>query len=275
MALDKLVDSSQLDSDLGDIADAIRAKGGTSGQLAFPQGFVDAVEAIETGGGYSISAVFTQGDDKFFTTDALDDLRTNLVVTAHYSDGTSEVINEYLLSGTLVAGNSTITVSALDLTTTFTVLVIAATDVTPNLRNPGAVSGGVSYAVSDDGKTLTLISTANTYRACQYAITLESGMRYRITCDLDYQTGAAAVGFRTATNGTLYVMSSVRRRSGKIIVDSLPSNLEFYTPNSWISFFSSWSTSEVGKLSYKNIKVIAYDDTDPNQVLNVLMGVSE
>lgn len=50
MALDKLVDSSQLDCDLGDIAEAIRAKGGTSGQLQFPQGFVDAVEAIETGG---------------------------------------------------------------------------------------------------------------------------------------------------------------------------------------------------------------------------------
>lgn len=37
-------------ADLTDIADAIRAKGGTSGQLQFPQGFVDAVEAIETGG---------------------------------------------------------------------------------------------------------------------------------------------------------------------------------------------------------------------------------
>lgn len=49
MALDKLVDGAQLDSDLGDIADAIRAKGGTSAQLAFPQGFVDAVEAIPTG----------------------------------------------------------------------------------------------------------------------------------------------------------------------------------------------------------------------------------
>lgn len=51
MALDKLVDSSQLDSDLTSVANAIRAKGGTSAQLAFPQGFVDAVDAIETGGG--------------------------------------------------------------------------------------------------------------------------------------------------------------------------------------------------------------------------------
>lgn len=32
------------------IADAIRAKGGTSDTLAFPSGFVEAIEAIQTGG---------------------------------------------------------------------------------------------------------------------------------------------------------------------------------------------------------------------------------
>lgn len=37
--------------DLTNIANAIRTKGGTSAQLAFPAGFVSAVEAIETGGG--------------------------------------------------------------------------------------------------------------------------------------------------------------------------------------------------------------------------------
>jgi len=51
MAVDKLVDSTQLDADLASIANAIRTKGGTSAQLAFPAGFVSAVEAIETGGG--------------------------------------------------------------------------------------------------------------------------------------------------------------------------------------------------------------------------------
>ena len=39
------------DTDLGAVADAIRTKGGTSAQLEFPQGFVDAIDAIETGGG--------------------------------------------------------------------------------------------------------------------------------------------------------------------------------------------------------------------------------
>lgn len=51
MAVDKLVDSTQLNADLTSVANAIRTKGGTSAQLAFPSGFVDAVEAIETGGG--------------------------------------------------------------------------------------------------------------------------------------------------------------------------------------------------------------------------------
>lgn len=51
MALDALVDSAQLDSALTSVANAIRTKGGTSAQLAFPTGFVSAVEAIETGGG--------------------------------------------------------------------------------------------------------------------------------------------------------------------------------------------------------------------------------
>lgn len=50
MAVDKLVDSTQLDADLTSVADAIRTKGGTSGDLAFPSGFVTAIGDIPTGG---------------------------------------------------------------------------------------------------------------------------------------------------------------------------------------------------------------------------------
>lgn len=46
MAVDKLIDSSQLDADLTSVADAIRAKGGTSGNLVFPSGFVSAVNDL-------------------------------------------------------------------------------------------------------------------------------------------------------------------------------------------------------------------------------------
>ena len=51
MAVDKLVDSTQLDSDLTSVANAIRTKGGTSASLAFPADFVSAIAAIPTGGG--------------------------------------------------------------------------------------------------------------------------------------------------------------------------------------------------------------------------------
>lgn len=39
------------DTDLTAVANAIRTKGGTSAQLTFPQGFVDAIGAISGGGG--------------------------------------------------------------------------------------------------------------------------------------------------------------------------------------------------------------------------------
>jgi len=55
MAVDKLVDSTQLNADLTSVANAIRAKGGTSAQMAFPNGFVSAVGAIPTGGGYTLN----------------------------------------------------------------------------------------------------------------------------------------------------------------------------------------------------------------------------
>ena len=51
MAVDKLVDSAQLNADLTSVANAIRTKGGTSAQLAFPAGFVSAIGDISGDGG--------------------------------------------------------------------------------------------------------------------------------------------------------------------------------------------------------------------------------
>ena len=48
MSVDKLVDSTQLDSDLTSVANAIRTKGGTSAPLAFPADFITAIMAIPT-----------------------------------------------------------------------------------------------------------------------------------------------------------------------------------------------------------------------------------
>lgn len=51
MAVDKLVDSAQLNTDLTAVANAIRAKSGGSTPLAFPGGFVSEIGSIQTGGG--------------------------------------------------------------------------------------------------------------------------------------------------------------------------------------------------------------------------------
>lgn len=60
MAIDKSIDSAQLDADLTSVADAIRTKGGTSAQLAFPADFVSAIEDIETGGGVPPTSAYIQ-----------------------------------------------------------------------------------------------------------------------------------------------------------------------------------------------------------------------
>lgn len=64
MAVDKLVDSTQLDADLTSVANAIRTKGGTSAQLAFPADFVSAIAAIPSGGGVTAATgEFTLASD--------------------------------------------------------------------------------------------------------------------------------------------------------------------------------------------------------------------
>jgi len=50
MALDKLVDSTQLDNNLTSVANAIRAKSGGTNPLAFPVGFVSEIGNISGGG---------------------------------------------------------------------------------------------------------------------------------------------------------------------------------------------------------------------------------
>ena len=70
----------------------------------------------------SISAVYTQSGT-IYDDDTLDDLKSDLVVTASYDNGTSATISGYTLSGTLEIGTSTITVTYEGKTATFTVTV--------------------------------------------------------------------------------------------------------------------------------------------------------
>lgn len=70
----------------------------------------------------SISAVYSGGS---VTAGTAVSALTGIVVTAHYSDGTSEAVTGYTLSGTIAEGSNTITVSYGGKTTTFIVIGIA------------------------------------------------------------------------------------------------------------------------------------------------------
>lgn len=51
MAIDKAIDSTEFDSKLTTVADAIRTAGGTTEPMSFPSGMVEAITAIQAGGG--------------------------------------------------------------------------------------------------------------------------------------------------------------------------------------------------------------------------------
>lgn len=75
-----------------------------------------------TEGLVSISCVYTQSGTVYPTT-SLDELKSDLVVTALYDDTHTEVVTNYTLSGTLTEGTSTITVTYQRKATTFNVVV--------------------------------------------------------------------------------------------------------------------------------------------------------
>ena len=105
----------------------------------------------------SITCVYQQSGT-VFTTDSLDVLKADLVVTAHYANSTEQVLDalNYELSGTLSEGTSTITVTYGGKTATFDVTVSAepASDVLYELASPVHFDGVDSSKVINTGLQL-------------------------------------------------------------------------------------------------------------------------
>lgn len=94
----------------------------------------------------SISAVYTQSGT-VYDTDSLDSLKSDLVVTATWSDSSTSTVaaNDYTLSGTLTEGTSTITVAYGGKTTTFNVTVTRGIDYTADLLSDVTWNDGYTY----------------------------------------------------------------------------------------------------------------------------------
>jgi hypothetical protein len=261
MALDKLVDSAALDDALDYTASRIRAKLGSSSLIPFDLeyglGFGDAINAI----GYSVDAVFNQGANKIFTTDDLDAVKPYLTVTVTYPDSSTEVLADdaYTLSGTLTAGNSIITVTALRVSTTISVTVTAAEDVTPSISS--WIDGSGSYVSKNiaDGAILVESASNGTYRNANVGITLEAGARYRFSADIDYFIGTAKLVISTSSWNWITNCSSPNlTASGKLIVDCKPSDANNFTTSAHLLLYCTTSASSGGKVVFRNVKVIKY-----------------
>lgn len=158
------------------------------------QTYYDALEdALYPKNLVSISAVFTQGGNTIYDTDLLEDLKQYLVVTAHYDDETSETISAYTLSGNLIAGTSTITVTYQNKTTIFDVNVthVVGTCSIANSLVGCTTSNSATSITEGDSYTATITALAGyTMTGAQVEITMNE---VDITSSV-YSNGVITIG---------------------------------------------------------------------------------
>ena len=154
-----------------------------------------------------ITATYTQTGTVYDIT-PLDDLKSDLVVTGNWSDGTTTTISTgYSLSGTLETGTSTVTVYYLGLSTTFNVTVSA----------PLYTIAGSSLEAKSLGFTAPNYGSASTTRLSYmpFDTVIENGKTYRIIAVTDVSTADMSVhiynvtAYNNAQNSTNITASNV------------------------------------------------------------------
>ena len=120
---------------------------------------IETIRRISHGSPVSLTASFNPGSNVIYGYYTLASLKKYLTVTARYSNGTTQIVTDYTLSGTLESENSVITVTYDGVTTTFNVNVnigraLTASDVVNN-------GGFNSFTVDSDGSIN--ISSAETF----------------------------------------------------------------------------------------------------------------
>ena len=187
----------------------------------------------------SISCVYTQSGT-VYADDSLDSLKADLVVTAHYSDSTTETINDsdYALSGTLTVGTSTITVTYGGKATTFTVTVSDLEVV--SIEAVYTQSGTVYDVDSLDSLKTDLVVTA-TYDDSSTAII--PGTDYTLSGTLDVGTSTITVAYGGQTDTfnvtvTQYIQWSYDIDDVEVVKGAIASNTDVgghYNTNSTYS----------------------------------------
>lgn len=148
----------------------------------------------------SISAVYTQSGIVYDTA-SLDDLKTDLVVTAHWSDNTTSTVTTYMLSGTLTEGTSTITVAYGGKTTTFNV-VVSVFSTAPVIAEEGKVWSSTS-AAAPVLQTAAGFGVTETYGCTFSQSNLESSGMYDATNDYMTTNGWSGIKYYISDVNTI------------------------------------------------------------------------
>ena len=231
-------------ADLTAVADAIRAKGGTSAQLAFPYGFVSAVQAIQTGTELQIIATVTSGATVTATKGSLSVSGTsvngtctltvpeagtwsvkatlsgqtsntkNITFTDSYTtsltffNATITVTVESGATVTLKKGGTTIATKTSNGTAVFTVTETGAYTVTAT-KNGQTTSGSVNVVSSATSYSLTLSFVSSTLNNNEWSVIKSvsdagQGANYWSIGDRKAVTLNGTVGKLSLSNVTTY-----------------------------------------------------------------------
>lgn len=206
-----------------------------------------------------ISAVYTQSGT-VYDTDALDSLKSDLTVTAIYSDSSTATVTNYMLSGTLTAGTSTITVSYGGKTSTFSVNVthlpanlIYSWDLTESLVD--SVAGVSAVTTATQGSTGLVFDVKNQY--CDFGAIYQSGRTYEL--DIASITTPATESNRRILVADVDPDTAYGGGSGLIFSGQAGRTWTIYTGSAWSTITGRLST-DVTFFNGKTIRVYVDED---------------
>lgn len=205
------------DQSLTAVANAIRAKGGTSAQLVYPAGFVSAIDAIQTGTDvsdttataadvlsgkyfYNASGTKTQGSIASKTSSDLTSSGATVNVPAgHYASAASKTI----ASGSATTPATTIT-AAPSISVNASGLITATNSKTQNVTptvSAGYVSAGTAGTITVNGSNTSQLAT-------QDAQTIIPG-----TTDQTIQSGKYLTGTQTIKGDANLVAANIAKNT--------------------------------------------------------------
>lgn len=237
MAVDKLVDSAQLDADLTSVADAIRAKGGTSADLAFPADFITAIGNISGG---STPQPLTMGT-----------IRPDATLVQSYTydkwliaDEVLESLPSYTTTSTTMVASSALTPTVTLDYATYDYFVLERFFTYPTYSVTSKAKGRVEYHVLSrayeiaevPGNNFIAFLDGTTKYASRTVTTADGGAFQRL---LYWSSATAVTPYSTGSYGTIQAAVAPTVSSGVLTINSPNFNIRGNTTYFTSTYFNA------------------------------------